>query len=151
MIPVTGEEYREGRGNIRDEYIQYRRGHNRYRRYRNRRDYTPFHTQLDTNPEIEDIEHISSDTKPEIEDIEHITSGTKVDIEGTMGDRRETPEGRGKGPKTHIDSIQATLNDLDRGQRDILTSIQQMKISAQMLHLSMSIIGANAAGGQSGS
>jgi hypothetical protein len=32
-----------------------------------------------------------------------------------MGDRRETPEGRGKGPETHIDSTHAMLNDRARG------------------------------------
>jgi hypothetical protein len=68
-----------------------------------------------------------------------------------MGDRRETPEGRGKGPETHIDSTQAMLNDLARGQRDMMNTIQQMNLSAQMLHHSMSTIGANVAGGPSGS
>jgi hypothetical protein len=43
------------------------------------------------------------------------------------------------------------LNDLARGQRDMLTSIQQMNLSAQMLQHSMSTIGANVAGGPSGS
>jgi hypothetical protein len=41
-----------------------------------------------------------------------------------MGDRRETPEGRGKGPETHIDNTQDMLNDLARGQRDPMTTIQ---------------------------
>jgi hypothetical protein len=68
MIPGTGEEYPEGRGHIGDEYIQYRRGHSRDRRDRNRRDYTPFHTQSDTEPEIDDREHISSDTEVETQD-----------------------------------------------------------------------------------
>jgi hypothetical protein len=68
-----------------------------------------------------------------------------------MGDRRETPEGRGKGPEIHLDSTQAMLSDLARGQRDLLTAIQQMNLSAQMLQHSMSTIGANAAGGPSGS
>jgi hypothetical protein len=90
MIQGTGEEYPEGRGHRGDEYIQYRRGHNRDRGDRSRRDYTPFHTQSDTKPELEDREHISSDTEAE--------------IERTMGDRRETLEGRGKGPETHVDS-----------------------------------------------
>jgi hypothetical protein len=40
-----------------------------------------------------------------------------------MGDRLETPEGRGKGPKTHSDSTQAILNDLARGHRDMMNSI----------------------------
>jgi hypothetical protein len=47
-----------------------------------------------------------------------------------MGDRREIPEGRGKGPKIHFGSTQAILNDLARGQRDLLTAIQQMNLSA---------------------
>jgi hypothetical protein len=90
MILGTGEEYPEGRGNIGAKYIQYRRGHSRDKRDKNRRDYTPFHTESDTEPEIEDREHIISDTKAK--------------IERTMGDRRETPEGKGKGPETHVDS-----------------------------------------------
>ena len=80
MILGTGEEYREGRGHIGDEYIQYRRGHSRDRRDRNKRDHTPFHTQSDTEPELEDNEHINSDIKAK--------------IERSMGDRRETLEGR---------------------------------------------------------
>jgi hypothetical protein len=87
MIPGIGAEYPDGRGHIGDEYIQYRRGHSRDRRDKNRRDYVPFHTQLDT----EDRDHISSDTEAE--------------IERTMGDKRETPEGRGKGHETHSDSM----------------------------------------------
>jgi hypothetical protein len=87
MIPGTCEEYPEGRGHIGDEYNQYSRGHSRDRRDRNRRDYTPFHTQSDTDPELEDREHISIDTEAE--------------IERSMGDRQETPEGRGKAPR-HI-------------------------------------------------
>jgi hypothetical protein len=96
MIMRIGEEYPKAREHIGDKYIQYCKGHNRDRRDRNQRDYTPFHTQ--------------SDTKPEIEDKEHIISDTEAEIERTMGDRRETPEGRGKCPKTH-----AMLNDLARG------------------------------------
>jgi hypothetical protein len=110
MIMGTGEEYLEGRGHIGDEYIQYHRGHNRDRKDRNRMDYTPFHTQ--------------SDTKREIDDIDHISSYTEAEIERTMGDRHETPEGRGKGLKIHFDSMQAMLNDLAREHRDLLTSIQ---------------------------
>jgi hypothetical protein len=68
-----------------------------------------------------------------------------------MGDNCETPKGRGKGPKTHVDSTQAMLNGLARGQRDRMNAIQQMAISAHMLHHNMSTIGANAAGGPSGS
>jgi hypothetical protein len=41
----------------------------------NRRDCTPFHTQSDIEPELEDREHISSDIEAE--------------IERSMGDRRE--------------------------------------------------------------
>ena len=41
-----------------------------------------------------------------------------------MNDRRETPEGRGKGPEIHLDNMQAMLRDLARGQRDLLTTIQ---------------------------
>jgi hypothetical protein len=67
MTLGTCEEYPKGRGHRGDEYIQYRRGHSRDRRDRNRRDYTPFHTQSDTEPELEDREHISSDTEAEIE------------------------------------------------------------------------------------
>jgi hypothetical protein len=63
MIPRTGEEYPKGRGHIGDEYIQYHRDHSRDG---NRRDYTPFHTQSDTEPELEEKEHINSDTKAEI-------------------------------------------------------------------------------------
>jgi hypothetical protein len=68
-----------------------------------------------------------------------------------MGDRRETPEGRGNGPKTQPDSTQAILNDLARGQQDMMNAIAQMDISTQMIHRSVSTIGANAAGGASGS
>jgi hypothetical protein len=68
-----------------------------------------------------------------------------------VGDMRETPESGGKGPETHVDSTQAMLNDLARGQRDMNNAIQQMAISTQMIHHSMSIIGANAARGASGS
>jgi hypothetical protein len=90
MIPGTGEAYREGRGHIGDEYIQYRRGHSRDRRDRNRRDYTPFHTQSDTEPEAED------------RDRDHISSETEAELENTMGDRHETLEGKGKGPETSL-------------------------------------------------
>jgi hypothetical protein len=89
MIPGTGAEYPEGRGHIGDKYIQYHRGHSRDRRDRNRSDYTPFHTQSDTK----------------LEDKDHISSNIEVDIERTMGDRCETPEGRGKRPETHSDSM----------------------------------------------
>jgi hypothetical protein len=68
----------------------------------NKRDYIPFHTQSDTEPELEDKDHISSDIE--------------VEIERTMGDRHETPEGRGKGPETDSNSTHAILNDLARGQ-----------------------------------
>ena len=54
-----------------------------------------------------------------------------------MGDMCETPEGRGKGPEIHFDSTQAMLNDPARGQRDMMNAIQQMSISAQMLHHSV--------------
>ena len=67
-----------------------------------------------------------------------------------MGDRRETPEGKGKGPETHLDSTQAILNDLARGQQDMMNAIAQMAISTQMIHHSVSTIGANGAGGASG-
>jgi hypothetical protein len=50
-----------------------------------------------------------------------------------MGDRREKPEGRVEGPKTHSDNTQAILNDLDRGQRDMMNAIAQMAISTQMI------------------
>jgi hypothetical protein len=130
MIPGTGEEYPESRGHFGDEYIQYRKGHSKDQRDGNKRDYTPFHTQSDKEPELEDREHISSDTEAE--------------IERTMGDMRETPEGRGKGPETHVDSTQAMLNDLARGQRDMMHAIQQMAINTQMIHHSVSTIGANA-------
>jgi hypothetical protein len=137
MISGTGAEYPEGRGHIGDKYIQYRRGHRRDRRDRNRRDYTPFHTQLDTDPEIEGRDHISSDTEAE--------------IERNMGDRRETPEGKGKGPETHSDSTQAILNGLARGQRDMMNAIAQMAINTQMIQHNVSTMGANVAGGASGS
>jgi hypothetical protein len=68
-----------------------------------------------------------------------------------MGDRRETPEGREKGPETHVDSMQAMLNDLARGERDMMNSIQRMAISTQIIHHSVSTISANAIGGASGS
>jgi hypothetical protein len=42
-----------------------------------KRDYAPFHTQLDIEPELEDREHINSDTE--------------VEIEKSMGDKREEP------------------------------------------------------------
>jgi hypothetical protein len=136
MILGTGKEYPEGRGHIGDEYIQYRRGHRRDQRDNNIRDYTPFHTQFDT--------------KLELEDIEHIKSNIEAKIERTMGDRRETLEGRGKGPETQPDNTQAILNDLARGQRNMMNAIAQMAISTQMIHHSVSTIGANAAGGASG-
>jgi hypothetical protein len=68
-----------------------------------------------------------------------------------MGDRQEIPEDRGKGPKTHSDSTHAILNDLARGQRDMMNAIAQMAISTQMIHHSVSTTGANVAGGASGS
>jgi hypothetical protein len=136
MIPGTGAEYPEGRVHIEDEYIQYRRGHSRDRRDRNRRDYTPFHTKLDTEPKLEDRDHISSDRE--------------ADIERTMGDRWETPEGRGKGLETHSDNMQAILNDLARGQRDMMNTIAQMAISTQMIQHNVSTMGANVVGGASG-
>jgi hypothetical protein len=68
-----------------------------------------------------------------------------------MGDRCETPEGKGKGPKIHFDNTHAMLNDLARGQGDMLTSIQQMNLSAQMLQHNMISIGVNATGGPGGS
>jgi hypothetical protein len=101
MIPGIGAEYPEGRGHIEDEYIQYRRGHNRDRRDINKRDYIPFHIHSDTEPETED----------------HISSDTEVGSGGKMGDRHDIPEGKGKGPKAPYDSTQAMLNDLSRGQR----------------------------------
>jgi hypothetical protein len=52
----------------------------------------------------------------------------KAEIETTMGDRREIPEGRGKGPKTHYDSTQTILNDLARGKRDMMNVIAHMAI-----------------------
>jgi hypothetical protein len=58
---------------------------------------------------------------------------------------------QGKGPEIHFDSMQAMLNDLTRGQIDLLIAVQQLNLSAQMLQHSMSTIGANAAGGPSGS
>jgi hypothetical protein len=137
MIPGTCEEYPERRGHIGDEYIQYRKGNSRDRRDKNRRDYTPLHTQ--------------SDTEPELEDKEHISANTEAKIERSVGDRRETPEGRGKGPKTQLDSTQAILNDLARGQRDMMNATAQMAINTQMIHHSVSTIGANPAGGASGS
>jgi hypothetical protein len=73
MIPGTSAEYPKGQGHIGDEYIHYHRGHNRDIRDINRRDYTPFHTQSDLEPELEDRDHIKYDTE--------------VDIERTMGDR----------------------------------------------------------------
>ena len=79
------------------------------------------------------------------------TQRSRLKIEGTMGDRRETLEGRGKGHKIHLDSTQAMLSDLARGQRDLLTFIQQMNLSAQMLQHSMRNIGSNPPGGPSGS
>jgi hypothetical protein len=48
MIPGTGEEYPEGMGHIDNEYVQYRRGHNRERRDINKTNYTPFHIYSDT-------------------------------------------------------------------------------------------------------
>jgi hypothetical protein len=68
-----------------------------------------------------------------------------------MGDRQETPEDRGKGPETHHDNTEAILNDLAREQRDMMNIIAQMAISTQMIHHSVSTIGANVAGGASGS
>jgi hypothetical protein len=137
MIPRTSAQYPKGRGHIGDEYIQYRRGHSRDRRDRNRRDYTPFHTL--------------SETEPELEERDHISSNTEADIERTMSDKRETPEGRGEGPETHYDSTKANLNDLARGQRDMMNAISQMAISTQMIQHSVSTMGVNAARGANGS
>jgi hypothetical protein len=74
MIPGTGEEYPEGRGHIRDEYIQFHRGHSRDKRGRNRRDYNPFHIHSDTEPKTKD------------RDRDHISSKTEVEIESKMGE-----------------------------------------------------------------
>jgi hypothetical protein len=46
-----------------------------------------------------------------------------------MGDRHETPEDKGKGPERPHDSTQAILNDLSRGQRDMMNAIAQMAIN----------------------
>jgi hypothetical protein len=109
MIPGSCAAYPEGQGHIGYEYIQYHRGHSRDTRDGNRRDYTPFHTQPNTKPNLEDRDHISSDTE--------------ADIERTMGERRETQDGKGKGPKTRSDSTQAIFNDLAREQRDMMNAI----------------------------
>jgi hypothetical protein len=68
-----------------------------------------------------------------------------------MGDRRETPKGRGKGPETHSDSTQAILNDLARGQRGMMNAIPQMTIITHMIQHSVRTMGSNAAEGASGS
>jgi hypothetical protein len=151
MILGTCAKYPEGRGHIRDEYIQYRRSHSRDRRDRNKRDYTPFHTQSDIEPKAEDRDrdHISSRTDAEDRDRDHISSRTEAKIERIMGDRHETPEGKGKGPKTLYDSTQAILNDVARGQRDMMNAITQMAISTEMIQNSVGTIGANVAGGAS--
>jgi hypothetical protein len=135
VILGTSEEYLEGRGNIGDQYIQYCIGHSRDKRDRNKRDYTPFHTQSSTELELEDRENINSDTEAE--------------IERSMGDRRETSEGRGKGPKIHPDSTQTILNDLAGGKRDMMNSIAQIDINTQMIQHSLNTIGANAIKGTS--
>jgi hypothetical protein len=41
-----------------------------------------------------------------------------------MGDRRETSKDKAKGPETHVDSTQTMLNDLARGERDMMNTIQ---------------------------
>jgi hypothetical protein len=64
---------------------------------------------------------------------------------------RTFPEGRGKGPEIPYDSTKDIMNDLARGQRDMMNAIAQMAISSQMIHNSLGTIGANLAGGVSGS
>jgi hypothetical protein len=83
--------------------------------------------------------------------MDHISSDTEVDLERIMGDKHETPEGKGKGLKTQHDSMQAILNDLARGQRDMMNAIAQMAINTQLIHHSVRTMGAKAAGGASGS
>jgi hypothetical protein len=50
-----------------------------------------------------------------------------------MGDRNDFQEGSGKGPEIPYDSTKAILNDLTRGQRDMMNAIAQMAISSQMI------------------
>jgi hypothetical protein len=83
--------------------------------------------------------------------MDHINSDIEADIERILGDRRETPKGKGKGPKTQHDSMQGILNDLARGRRDMMNVIAQMAINTEMIQHSVSTVGANAAGGASGS
>jgi hypothetical protein len=66
-----------------------------------------------------------------------------------MGDRHDIPEGKGKGPETPYDSTQAMLNDLARGQRDMMNVITQMAINTQLIYNSMGTMGANMASGAS--
>ena len=68
-----------------------------------------------------------------------------------MGDRRETPEGKGNGFEIHFDSTRAMLNDLARGQWDMMNAIAQMAISTQMIQHGVSTMGDNVAGGVSDS
>jgi hypothetical protein len=68
-----------------------------------------------------------------------------------MGDKHDIPKGKGKGPEAPYDSTQAMLNDLARGQRDMMHVITQMAIRTQLIQNSMSTTGANIAGGASGS
>jgi hypothetical protein len=46
-----------------------------------------------------------------------------------MGDKNETPEGKGKGLETSHDNTHAILNDLARGKRDMMNAITQMAIN----------------------
>jgi hypothetical protein len=147
VIPGTGEEYPEGRGHIGDEYVQYRRGHSRERRDKIIRDYTPFHIYLDTEAEAEERDRINSETEAELEG----DMGDREDFPEGRGKGTKIPEGRGKGPKIPYDSTQAMLNDLTKGQRDMMNAITQMAISSQMIQHSLGMIGANLAGGVSGS
>ena len=68
-----------------------------------------------------------------------------------MGDRHDTPKGKGKGFETQHDSTQAILNDLARGQWYMMNAIAQMAINTHMIHHSVSTMGANVVGEASGS
>jgi hypothetical protein len=65
----------------------------------------------------------------ELEGREHIKYDTEVEKERSMTDIREIPKGREKGPETQLDSMQDILNDLARGQRDMMNSIAKIAIS----------------------
>jgi hypothetical protein len=136
MIPGTGEIHSSGRGHIRDEYVQYRKGHSRDKGTWNKRDYNPF--------------HISSGSEAETEYKDHISAETEAEDEGDMGPGEDYPEGSGGGSEQPFDSTRAMLNDLARGQQEMRNAIAQMVLNSQIIQNNLSTIGASIVGGAVG-